>query len=179
MLDLPLNSELDAQFARRTFERRDHLPLLSDQLWQITTGVVRTVTWTEDGGLITLGIWGTGDVVGRALSSSDPYIAECLTPVNATALPRNYWYQATEALIRHVRVSKELLEIVRYGNAEVSFLRLLTWLSIRFGHGEGQGWQIDLRLTHQELAEMSGLILRNQRQILVLPERQPFWHYEI
>jgi CRP-like cAMP-binding protein len=73
---------------------------------------------------------------------------------------------------------------------------LLTWLSVRFGHGEGQGWKIDLRLTHQELAEMSGLtkvtvtrllklfeeqglIQRNQHQILVLPERQPFWHYEI
>jgi CRP-like cAMP-binding protein len=113
MLNLPLNSELESQLTRRTFERRHHLPLSSDHLWQITVGVVRTVTWTEDGGLITLGIWGEGDIVGRALSSSDPYIAECLTQVSATALPKNFWYQATEALIQHVRVSKELLEIVR------------------------------------------------------------------
>jgi CRP-like cAMP-binding protein len=196
MLNSPLNSELDPQSRTRIFERRQHLPLSADQLWQIESGVVRTLTWTEEGALITLGLWGVGDVVGKALSSSDPYLAECLTSVSAAPLSRNTWYQATDALIRHARVSNELLEIIRYGNAEVSFLRLLTWLAIRFGHVEGQGWQIDLRLTHQELAEIGGftrvtvtrllktfeeqgMIQRNQRQILILPENQPFWHYEI
>jgi CRP-like cAMP-binding protein len=180
----------------RLFDRRMQLPLSSDQLWQIESGVVRTYTWTENGDLITLGIWGSGDVVGSALASSEPYQAECLTKVSAVLVPRNLWYQFTDALIRQIRMTKELIEIIRYGNAEVSFLRLLTWLAVRFGHASDQGWQIDLRLTHQELAEISGftrvtvtrllrtfeeqgLIQRSQRQILVLPERQPFWHYEI
>lgn len=196
MLDSSLNFELEPQTCTRLFERRHHLPLLADQLWQIESGVVRTLTWTEEGALITLGLWSVGDVVGKSLSSSDPYLVECLTPVSAIPLSRNIWYQATDALIRHARISNELLEIVRYGNAEVSFLRLLTWLAIRFGHMNEQGWQIDLRLTHQELAEISGftrvtvtrllktfeeqgLIQRNHHQILILPENQPFWHYEI
>ena len=65
MLNSPLNPELDLQSRTRPFERRDHLPLSLDQLWQIEFGVVRTLIWTEEGALTTLGLWSVGDVVGE------------------------------------------------------------------------------------------------------------------
>jgi CRP-like cAMP-binding protein len=190
------NPDANSKPPARLFERRSQLPMSLEQLWQIQSGVVRTFTYTEEGNLITLGIWGTGDVVGSAFCSSDPHYAECLTQVSAVIVPRHLWYQSMDALIRQIRISNELIEIIRYRNAEVSFLRLLTWLAVRFGSASEQGWQLDLKLTHQELAEISGftrvtvtrllrlfedqgLIQRSQRQILVMPQNQPFWHYEI
>ncbi|MGL4377557.1 MAG: hypothetical protein ACRCT1_14050, partial [Microcoleaceae cyanobacterium] len=43
---------------RQQFPRRALLPNKKDGLWQIESGVVRTLTWLEDGTIITLGLWG-------------------------------------------------------------------------------------------------------------------------
>lgn len=178
------------------FSRRAQLPLPANQLWQIQTGVVRTTTWMEDGAMVTLGLWSAGDVLGRPLSSANPHQAECLTEVTATLLPREEWYCATDALIRHIRHSEELLEILHCPQVEASLLRVLNWLAQRFGQESKFGRQIELRLTHQELAELigstrvtvtrllssferRGLIQRQQRRITVTQEGEPFWHYEI
>jgi CRP-like cAMP-binding protein len=73
---------------------------------------------------------------------------------------------------------------------------LLSWLAKKFGQEVAQGQLIDLRLTHQEIAEImgttrvtvtrllkeletQGIIQRLPRKFIVLHEKQPFWHYEI
>ncbi|MBV9389840.1 MAG: Crp/Fnr family transcriptional regulator [Chroococcidiopsidaceae cyanobacterium CP_BM_ER_R8_30] len=181
---------------RQTFARRSLLPLKQDCLWQITTGVVRTLTWLENGNFVNLGLWGPGDIVGRALSNADPLQIECLTPVEVTLLPARDWHQATEAMILHIQRSGELIEILHCRQAEVSLLQLLAWLAKRFGQEVEQGKLINLGLTHQDLAEMIGLtrvtvtrllnafekqgiIQRKERQSIILHEQSPFWHYEI
>jgi len=55
---------------RSIFARRSLLPLGQDYLWHIETGVVRTLTWLEDGTTVTLGIWRTrGCCVAGTLES--------------------------------------------------------------------------------------------------------------
>jgi CRP-like cAMP-binding protein len=178
------------------FDRRSFLPLKSDFLWLLETGVVRTLTVLEDGTSITLGLWGSGDVVGRVLSQADPYQIECLTPVKATLLPERRWHEATDAMILHIQRSGEFMEILHHKQAESSLLRLLAWLANRFGQEVEQGQRIALRLTHQDIADLIGLtrvtvtrllndferqgiIQRKERQFIVLHDRLPFWHYEI
>jgi CRP-like cAMP-binding protein len=180
----------------RQFDRRSHLPLRPNILWQIETGFVRTSTWQEDGTCLTLGLWGSGDIVGKALSKAEPYQIECLTAVEATLLPISHWHQATDALLLHIQRSGELIEILHCKKADSSLLKLLGWLAERFGHQVEQGQLIDLRLTHQDIAELIGLtrvtvtrllnefekqgiIQRVHRQFVVLHDQQPFWHYEI
>ncbi|MBE9178933.1 Crp/Fnr family transcriptional regulator [Oculatella sp. LEGE 06141] len=181
----------------RTFSRRTQLPLQAEQMWRIESGIVRTFTWLEDGCLVTLGFWGAGDVLGKALSRvTTPYHAECLTDVKAIPLSPDQWHQETNALIEHIRQSGELLEILHCSQTEVSLLRALNWLAKRFGQDSHTGRRIDFRLTHQELAELigatrvtvtrmlndfekRGLIHRQRRSITVVPEQSPFWHYEI
>lgn len=193
MLSVPRSPTVTYQ----TFNRRAQLPLQVDQLWRIESGIVRTFTWLEDGCLVTLGFWGTGDVLGKALSrTTTPYHAECLTEVKITPLAPDQWHQETNALIEHIRQSGELLEILHCSQTEVSLLRALNWLAKRFGQDNQTGRRIDFRLTHQELAELigatrvtvtrmlndfekRGLIQRQRRAITVLPEVSPFWHYEI
>lgn len=185
------NDRKHIQFARRSF-----LPLSGDYLWQIEVGVVRTVTCLEDGTAVTLGLWGSGDVVSRVLSQAQPYQMECLTPVEATLLPLDRWHQVNEALIQHVRQLQLFLEMLHCRSVETSLLRLLTWLANKFGQEVEQGQLIDLRLTHQEIAEIlgttrvtvtrllkefeqQGIIQRLPRKFIILHEQPSFWHYEI
>ena len=179
-----------------TFARREFLPPRQDALWLIETGVVRSLTISEDGNYNTLGLWGAGDVVGKVLSSVSSYQIECLTPVEATLLPKHRWHEVTEAMILHIQRSGELMEILHCRQAESSILQLFTWLAKRFGQEVEQGRLIDLRLTHQDIAELVGLtrvtvtrligdlekqgiIQRQARQFIVSHDVPPFWHYEI
>jgi CRP-like cAMP-binding protein len=191
---LLLAQSADRKLSR--FARRSLLPLGENYLWQIESGVVRTLTWLEDGTTITLGLWGVGDVVSRVLSKAEPYQIECLTPVEATILPVDRWHQVNEALISHIQQFQEFLEILHCRSVDASLLRLLNWLAKKFGHAVERGQLINLRLTHQEIAEIigttrvtvtrvlnefehQGIIKRLPRKFIVLHEQQPFWHYEI
>ncbi len=181
---------------RSKFPRRSLLPPSGDYLWQIETGVVRTLTLLEDGTTVTLGLWGVGDVVGRVLSKADPYQLECLTPVEVCQLPLDRWHLVNEVLIRHIQQYQEFLEILHCRSVDISLLRLLNWLAKKFGHQVKQGQLIDLHLTHQEISEIlgttrvtvtrilkdfekQGIIERLSRQLIVRNDQQDFWHYEI
>lgn len=180
---------------QRQFSRHALLHLSQDYLWQINAGAVRTMTWFEDGTLATLGLWGPGDIVGHRLSTLNPYRIECLTPVQATVLPKECWSQTTDSMILHMQRLEEFLEILHCKAVDVALWHLLTWLSKRFGRATQQGQMIELRLTHQELAEILGStrvtvtrtlsefekrgIIQRSKRCVVLTEQQPFWHYEI
>lgn len=88
------------------------------------------------------------------------------------------------------------MEILHRRQAETALLHLLAWLAKRFGQEVEQGQLIDLRLTHQDIAELIGLtrvtvtrllsnferqgiIQRQGRQFIVMQDQLPFWHYEI
>lgn len=192
---LPLFSS-PAQLKRRKFVRRSILPLEQDYLWRIETGVVRTLTWLEDGTLIPLGLWGSGDIVGKALSKGEPYQIECLTSVEATLLPLSRWQEVNESMILHIHRLQEFFEILHCRSVDASLLRLLTWLGKRFGHEIERGQLIELGLTHQEISEFigatrvtvtrllsdfekRGIIQRLPHRSIILHEQQAFWHYEI
>jgi len=178
------------------FARRSLLPLAHDYLWKIETGVVRTLTWLEDGTTVTLGLWSSGDVVSRALSKAEPFQIECLTPVEVTLLPLERWHQVNEALISHIQQLQEFLEILHCRSVDTALLRLLNWLAKKVGHEVKEGQLIELRLTHQEIADImgttrvtvtrvlkefenQGIIERLPQKLIVLHEKPSFWHYDI
>lgn len=183
-------------FKQTAFARRSQLPLRRDYLWQIESGVVRTFTYRDNGTILTLGIWGKGDVVSRLLSSADIYQIECLTVVEVNELPLNSYFEVNQALIHHIQQMQDFLEIVQSYPVEAALLKLLTWFGKKFGQEVNQGQLIDLQLTHQELAEIlgvtrvtvtrllndfekSGIIQRLPRRFILIHEQQAVWHYEI
>ena len=179
------------------FERRSLLPLRQDCFWKIEEGVVRTFTWSDEGAVITLGLWGRGDVVGRSLTQLDlyRYRIECLTQVEATPLTRERWDTVVEDLLIHIQQMEELSTIRNHKRAEVVLIKLLAWLAKKFGREVEKGYLLDLRLTHQDLAELLGstrvtitrLLQDLEKEGLIhrLPHKQilvqegEFWHYEI
>lgn len=99
-------------------------------------------------------------------------------------------------MILHIQRSCELMEIMHCRQAESTILKLLAWLAKRFGQEVKQGKLIELRLTHQDIADLVGLtrvtvtrllsdlekqgmIQRQERYFIVLQDQSPFWHYEI
>ena len=172
---------------QRLFSRHDLIPPREDVLWRIERGAVRTVTWSEQGTLITLGYWGMGDLVGQPLSRVVPYQIECLTSVETSVVPPELWHQTIDSMLSHIQQSEELLSIIHRKPVSLRLWQFLVWLAEKFGRDVDQGRLIDLLVTHQEMAEVinttrvsvtrmlqqfeeQGMLLRHQRRlILCLP----------
>ena len=132
------------------------MPECADCLWKIDRGAVRTFTWNDEGAVIGLGYWGAGDIVGHSLSRIRPYRIECLSSVEATLMPSYLWYRVMDSAIAHVQQGEELLNIVRSRPMDFRLLQALCWLARKFGRPVEEGTLIDIRLTHQEIAEAIG-----------------------
>lgn len=180
---------LTSSLTQRLFSRHDLIPAREDVLWRIERGALRTVTWSEQGTLITLGYWGVGDIVGHSLSRVKPYQIECLTSVEMSILPPDLWYQAVDAMLLHIQQSEELLSIVHRKPVSLRLWQFLVWLAQKFGRDVDQGRLIDLGVTHQEIAEVINttrvsvtrllqqfeedkMLLRHQRRFILCPPAQ-------
>jgi CRP-like cAMP-binding protein len=148
------DSTLCGHRSPRLFTRKEVIPHNQEALWRIERGVVRTLTWSEDGTFITLGYWGAGDLIGYPLSKINPYQIECLTSVEAIAIPPHLWHQYTNDLFAHIQSSEELLSIVHRKPVALRLWQFLVWLSEKFGRDLEQGRLIELYITHQEIAEV-------------------------
>jgi CRP-like cAMP-binding protein len=171
------------------------LPIKTYRLWQIRSGMMKTSTYLEDGAMLVLGIWGPRDLVGPVLTSVQPYRIECLTQVTAIPLSIDNHPQLSSLLFEHVNQLEELMIIRSYRKIEIMVLKLLVWMSKRYGSSSGTGQLIDLRLTHQDLADVLGTTrvsitrslaqLEQQGVIERLPlgrtivKEESFWHYDI
>lgn len=178
-----LNSSTNLR--QRPFSRHDLIPLPPDALWKITWGVVRTLTWSDEGTLTALGYWGVGDVVGQPLSTIKPYQIECLTSVEVNCIPAHQYHQSLDAILSHIQQAEELLSIIHQERVQCRLEQFLVWLARRFGRRVNTGQLIDLRLTHQAISESisttrvtvtrllnqferEGLISRPKRHFIVL-----------
>jgi len=177
------------------FSARAALTTQPDRLWQIESGFVRTLTWLEDGTNVALGIWGEGDVVGIPLSQADPFQIECITRVEAIALTFSKLQNPSKVLLTHLHQAEALMQIHSQKRIDVKLLKFLEWLDKRFGQDVETGRLINLRLTHQDIAdtigstrvtvtrmlnqfEKQGLIQCLPLQRIIVHE-QELWHYQI
>jgi len=173
-----------SQSSQRLFARHDLIPSRPNILWRIERGAVRTVTWSENGTLITLGYWGAGDLVGQPLSRIIPYQIECLTSVETTIIPPDLWHSTVEAMMSHICQTEELLSIIHRKPVSLRLWQFLIWLGEKFGRDVDLGRLIDVAVTHQEIAEVvnttrvsvtrmlqqfeeEGLLTRHQRRIIL------------
>ena len=181
---VPFHSTIKDQIPYRLFTRREMIPPRNDVLWRIERGAVRTLTWSEEGTFITLGYWGSGDLIGSPLSKVKPYQIECLTNVEVSIVPPHLWYQDVNALLSHIQQAEQLLSIVHCKPMSLRLWQFLVWLSGKFGREVEQGKLIDLNATHQEMAEVlnttrvtvtrllqqfeeEGTLLRQKRQMIL------------
>lgn len=175
--------------------RRNYLRGDPKFFWLIRQGFVRTFTYAENGNTVTLGIWGSGDIIGPSLSSVSNYFIEAMTAVEAIPILTQNWQPPAELILNYWQETECLLLARAEMSVSLILMNILNWLSKRFGQLENNGLLIDLNLTHQDLSELcgtsrvtitrllkqfeeDGLIVRDSRKITLLSTTQP-WHYEI
>jgi CRP-like cAMP-binding protein len=141
---------------------RTIIPCDAARLFRVTSGVVRTLTYLEDGTPVVFGLWGPGEVVGGMLSHVSPYYIESFTAVEGTLfIPNDTTADSGCAAIvnltkLYLQQVEELMVIRSHKTIDIRLIRLLSWISRRFGENNVQGNLINLRLTHQDLAELLG-----------------------
>ncbi|MEM6446614.1 MAG: Crp/Fnr family transcriptional regulator [Cyanobacteria bacterium J06642_2] len=140
----------------RIFPSRELIPTSADLLWRIEEGLVRTQTWNDGGRLCSLGFWGPGDVIGWPLSQLDPYEMECLVSVAARPIAPVDWPDLTASIVNHARQTEAFLSVMHYPKLEDRLWHLLIWLAGKFSRRVPGGRLIDMRLTHQDLADAIG-----------------------
>ena len=138
------------------FKRQEQLNFVNHSLWKIHKGYIRTLTYDSEGSPVPTGFWTVGDIIGYPIAQTYPYIAQCLTAVEAEYLDVGYRL-SRETLLSQVRQSHTLLRIAHCKHAEQRLLQLICWLAERFGYPVDSLRQIDLKLTHQEIAESIGI----------------------
>ena len=151
------------------------LPKEQDYIWLIINGVVKTYTHGKERP-ITLGFWGSKDIVGDSLSSVDPYMTKCLTNVKAIAVPRSQWKNLSREMLYCEQQTQQLIYIVRNNRVSRRLWLLLTWLSSKFGTASYKGSLINFDLTHQELADALGTTRITITKILNKYEREGLIH---
>lgn len=166
--DIPHNGE------HQTFACGELIVLEPNFYWLLLNGIVKTCTCTENGTPITLEYWGMDDLIGQPLSMVYPYQVKCLTRVDAVRLPLESTYQLTSLIQRHIQQTEEVLCILRSHKAYHRLRKILLWLSHKFGQEVGIGQMINLRLTHQELAEIVGATRVTVTKIINQLEQEGF-----
>lgn len=137
------------------FKRREIIPLRKNTLWHFQTGAARLLTFSEEGTVITLGFWGTGDFTGQPLIGIQPCELECLMDVEAFRLHYEQCRELPQVTMDYLYQTQALIRM-RQGSIPQRLQLLLTWLGQKFGCPTEGGQLIQLRLTHQELAETIG-----------------------
>lgn len=143
--------QLDKKFAVRAM-----IPCDTNRLFRITSGVVRTLTYLDDGTPVVFGLWGSNDVVGGMLSHVQPYYIESFTPVEGQLFIPDDQFSISNLTQSYLQQVEELMLIRSNKTIDVRLIRLLSWIAHRFGEDNAQGNLINLRLTHQDLAELLG-----------------------
>ncbi len=156
MAILKTNPSEISYLKRYNFSRQDCIPAYKDTLWIVERGAVQTLTWSDQGTPLPVGLWGSGDIVGQPLSRFDPYLMKCLTHVEATFVPPKLWNHLLDGIVLHVQQVQELLAIVRSERVHLRLQKFLIWIAHKFGCPASKGVSIDLFLTHQEIAEIIG-----------------------
>lgn len=152
------------------------LPFQGKVYWRIKSGIARTLSYLEDGSVVTLGIWKAGDVVGQPFSKVQPLIIEAMSQVEAEPILAIDWQPPAEVLLGYWQATEALLMTRAKRRADAILLGVLSWLTDRFGQQVERGRLINLRLTHQDLADLSGLTRVTVTRLLGQLEDQGLIH---
>jgi CRP-like cAMP-binding protein len=144
--------------------KANHLiPLHKDDIWIVYRGIVQTQTIHSSGDESILGLIGPMMPLARKFSTLESYTAVALTEVD---LLRLNWHDVQDSprlamdmnqlLARRLRQTESLLALLGKRQTSERLLGFLTFLAREFGQETPKGIFLDIRLTHQQIANIVG-----------------------
>ena len=164
LLSQKLNSSLNLsrkeELLLQQYEKGDEISVSESEIWQIYRGVVQLSKIRQNGDEIILGWVSANGVFGNNLDSSAMYRAVALSDVYAKRynsrdvirnplLAKQFITQLSDRLIK----SQQLLSIVAIRRVEARLQQLLLMLKQEIGQPKDDGVRLQVRFTHQHLAE--------------------------
>ena len=132
------------------FKRRDRISVDTCTLWQVRSGLVRTITWNQEGDVVPLGLWSPGSIIGVPISQVEPCELQCLSTVELERLPLDYAL-TVDMLLKHTAQVNRLLQIMHCRQVQDRLLQFSCWLAENFGQPTSHGDRKSTRLNSSHL----------------------------
>ena len=135
------------------------IPLLTNSLWLVKRGMVKLSSDTEDGDSLLLGLVGPEETFGASLTNVETFHAVTLNECELICFNLDDIASSTDlsiimmrAIAARLRQSEALLSIVGQRRVEDRVRCFLQMLACDYGVVTTQGIRINVRLTHQDIA---------------------------
>ncbi|MFS8867519.1 Crp/Fnr family transcriptional regulator [Synechococcus sp. OH30] len=146
-----------------SYSPRQIIPLPPEEWVIVCRGVVQLSTVYANGSEAILGFAGPSMPLGSPLTRLDPYQAKALTAVDVLRLS-SAEVEASETLsqgllkqlVRRLRQTEALLALAGRRRVEERLRQLLVLLAVELGSPLSTGVRLQVRLTHQDLANTIG-----------------------
>ena len=146
-----------------SYSPRQIIPLPPEEWVIVCRGVVQLSTVYANGSEAILGFAGPSMPLGSPLTRLDPYQAKALTAVDVLRLS-SAEVEASESLsqgllkqlVRRLRQTEALLALAGRRRVEERLRQLLVLLAVELGSPIATGVRLQVRLTHQDLANAIG-----------------------
>ena len=139
------------------------IPMASHEVWIVCRGVVQLSTLYPSGDEALLGLAGPSMPFGLPLTLIQPYQAIALSDVDLMRLTVSEIEQSpglTKGILRHVnrrlRQTEAILALVGHRRVRDRLCHLLWLLKQEIGVSTAEGTRLNVRLTHQHLANAIG-----------------------
>ncbi|MEM1366962.1 MAG: Crp/Fnr family transcriptional regulator [Cyanobacteria bacterium P01_H01_bin.15] len=145
------------------FEKRDPIPMMPQGIWQVSCGIVQLSQLQTHGEEMLLGWAKPLTFFGRWFSNLGAYQARALSKVYLK------WYSLEEieasplltrsilsGVTRRLRQTEMLLAIAGLGRVEERLIALLNLLKTELGETVEDGTRLEVRFTHQNIADAIG-----------------------
>ncbi len=145
------------------FAKGEEIPLVSQGVWQVCQGLVQLSTLCANGEEVWLGWAEPATFFGQWFSLLQAYQATALSDVQLT------WFSLAEInasprlaqtllpqMVRRMRQTEALLAISGQRRVEDRLQHLLLLMKREIGQPVAEGTRLDVRLTHQNLANAIG-----------------------
>ncbi|MEM9215320.1 MAG: Crp/Fnr family transcriptional regulator [Cyanobacteria bacterium P01_F01_bin.150] len=161
-----LRQSLEQLYAERPlypFDSGQEIELLPDDIWIVARGIVQLGTLYDTGDESLLGLACSSSPFGLPLTSIRPYQAIALTHIDLIKVTLDE-IQASTALThslfphlsRRLAQSEAMAAMAGYRRVEDRLKHLLVLLSQEIGQVTEAGVRLNIRLTHQQLANAIG-----------------------
>jgi CRP-like cAMP-binding protein len=139
------------------------IPMYPHEIWIVCRGVVQLNTIHANGTEVILGVVGTSIPFGLPLTILNPYQAIALSDVDLMRLTMAEIEQSpilAQGIFRHLtrrlQQTESMLSVVNQRRVEDRLRQLLLLLKNEIGQDTSEGIRLNVRLTHQHLANAIG-----------------------
>jgi len=155
-----IDYDFSKERSKHIYLKGEIIPLQPQTIWQVTQGIVKLSTMSENGSEVLVGLAGLSMPFGSNLTELNTYQATALSEVELVcfslteiAASPGLTQTLLPQIIQRLRQTESLLAISGQRHVKDRFYQLLQLLKQEIGQPVEQGIRLSVRFTHQDFAD--------------------------